>query len=62
MEPEAPYILNYEPGAGHMVFIANYLNEGLRAGELAVVVTSDLTYSRLLGELRSLNVDVQEAL
>jgi hypothetical protein len=45
-----------------MVFIANYLNEGLRAGELAVVVTSDLTYSRLLGELRSLNVDVQEAL
>jgi KaiC/GvpD/RAD55 family RecA-like ATPase len=60
--PEEPYILDYEPGAWHMVFITNYLNEGLRAGEFMFIVTSDLTYSKLLAELENRSVNIHEAL
>jgi KaiC/GvpD/RAD55 family RecA-like ATPase len=62
MVPEEPYILDYEPGAGHMVFIANYLNEGLRAGEFMFIVTSDLTYLKLLAKLENWSVNIDKAL
>lgn len=60
--PGAPYLLEYEPGVGHMALVANYLNEGLHAGDLVPIVTSDLSYSKLLCELSNLGVSVQEAL
>nr|MDO8099202.1 ATPase domain-containing protein [Candidatus Njordarchaeota archaeon] len=62
MSPESPDLLEYEPGVGYMVFIANYLNEGLRAGDLVPIVTSDLSYSKLLSELSNLGVNVRGAL
>jgi KaiC/GvpD/RAD55 family RecA-like ATPase/predicted hydrocarbon binding protein len=60
--PEAPYLFEYEPGVGYIVFVANYLNEGLRAGDLVAIVTSDYSHSKLISELNNLGVNVQEAL
>jgi KaiC/GvpD/RAD55 family RecA-like ATPase len=56
------YLLEVEPGTEELAFIASFLEEGLRHGEVCSLVTSDMPYELMIQKLSNLGVNVKGAM
>nr|MDO8099777.1 V4R domain-containing protein [Candidatus Njordarchaeota archaeon] len=56
------YLMEVEPGTEEMVFIAAFLNEGLRHGDFCTLILYDRPHEDVINGLKRLGVNVSEAL
>jgi len=60
--PPGAYLIEVEPGTGELEFLAAFLSEGLRQGNLCGIVTYDMPHEQIIDRLKDLGVSVREAL
>jgi KaiC/GvpD/RAD55 family RecA-like ATPase/predicted hydrocarbon binding protein len=56
------YLMETEPGAEELCFIAAFINEGLRQGNVCYVLLFDLPHEDVISKLTELGVNMKEAL
>jgi KaiC/GvpD/RAD55 family RecA-like ATPase/predicted hydrocarbon binding protein len=53
------YLLEIEPGAQELTFVAAYLDEGLRNGDFCSLVVYDMPHEEMIDKLTNLGVDMR---
>ncbi len=62
LRPGDAQLLEVEPGTGEMAFIASFLDDGIRHGELCAVIGYDRPHEDILTRLKEFGFDAEEPL